>query len=73
MLVHHRDNFTIVIKAVLINPADKDADPGTVWGESVRILVCAHMGVMLENVDKPEFDAINVYPHRSVYAFIVPG
>src|SRR5580765_377485 len=40
------------IKAVLINPAGKSAGPGTVWGETVRHLGCAHMGVMLENVDK---------------------
>ena len=41
-----------VIRGVLINPADKNVGVGTVWGESCRHWGMAHMGIMLENVDK---------------------
>ncbi len=41
-----------VIRGVLINPADKSVGPGTVWGECCRHWGMAHLGLMLENVDK---------------------
>ena len=41
-----------VVRGVLINPADTSVGTGTVWGESCRHWGMAHMGVMLENVDK---------------------
>lgn len=40
------------IRAVFINPADNSVGAGVVWSESCRHWSMAHMGVMLENVDK---------------------
>lgn len=41
-----------VVRGVLVNPADANVGPGSVWGESCRHWDMAHMGLMLENVDK---------------------
>lgn len=41
-----------VIRGVLINPADKKVGPGSVWDESCRHWGFAHLGLMLEEVDK---------------------
>ncbi len=41
-----------VFRAISINPADKSVGPGSTWGETLRSLSAAQMGVMLENVDK---------------------
>lgn len=41
-----------IIRGVLINPADKSVGGGTVSGECCRHWGMAHMGIMLENVDK---------------------
>src|SRR5689334_2353840 len=41
-----------VIRGVLINPADRSVGSGSVWGESCRHWGFAHLGLMLEDVDK---------------------
>lgn len=52
------------IRAVLINPADKNVGQNTVWGESCRHWEIAHMGVMMENVDKRNIRPRTITPRQ---------
>jgi hypothetical protein len=38
------------VRFVLVNPADKNAGPGSTWGEAMRHLGGAQLGLLMENV-----------------------